>query len=479
MVSITPLSQQTKKDVHYGTVNHTLLRSIRYKIIGVLLFLIIIISLSVFPLSRAIDQQVDAISVTTELKHLTDRLVLAIIEQTELERTFFLTRSNLSEQKFKTLSTEIDDLLKSLENVTQTNPKWRVWYLQVNLAVIERDEFLKNLIAVARTLPQDSTPSLNPTIEDNIRSTAVIKQMLVFVEQEELLLKANYQKLNTLRSILNYVAMSAVLLSLFLAYFINSKLRRNIAQLKAYHDQLAEENALLETHVQERTLELEATTKHAQKERQRVEFLLQDASHRIGNSLATASSLLSIQINQSKNDEIRSALIVARDHIQTLATAHRRLRLSEEMDTTDTKEFFETIIKDIAASLPPQRDTRIYIKNRIQSFKINSRDATTLAIIIGELITNATKHAFTHNKDGIIEVKLFVEQGGKLKLIVEDNGRGFPPDMHKSRGLGNLIISKLCAQFETKPVFENTKDGGARTSIILQNLNFLPFENKP
>ncbi|UXM96492.1 sensor histidine kinase (plasmid) [Bartonella sp. HY329] len=445
-------------------------RSIRYKIIGMLLSLIVVILISVFPLSRAIDYQVDTISATTELKHLTDRLVLTIVEQTEVERTFFLTRSQASEQQFTALSTNLIHILEALEKNTANNQRWSDWYKQVNLAILERDEFLKNLMAIARTLPKDSTPSLDPTIEDNIRTGNVIKLMLSFIENEERLLRSNYQRLNVLRTVLNYTAVLAIILSLFLTYFVNNKFRRNIRQLKAYHDQLVEENQLLEIHVQERTTELEKATQHAQKERQRVEFLLQDASHRIGNSLATASSLLSIQINQSKSDEIKTALSVARDHIQTLATAHRRLRLSEDMDTADTKDFFETVIKDIVLSLPQQRHTSITIKTHIESFKISARDATTLAIIIGELITNSVKHAFSPNVKGTIEVILHEEENGDLNLIIEDDGRGFPEILHKPNGLGVLIISKLCGQFDVTPIFENRLEGGARTIIKLKNL---------
>lgn len=323
--------------------------------------------------------------------------------------------------------------------------------------------------ALMSNLPKDKALPANPNTQNNISSSKISKLISSLFDNKQNSTTSNYEQLNLLRLILNCMVITAILLTLFLTYFINKKLRRNLQQLQAYHDQLTEENTWLETHVQERTVELEEATKHAQKERQRVEFLLQDASHRIGNSLATASSLLSIQINNSKNTEVKSALTVARDHIQTIATAHRRLRLSEDMDTADCKEFFETIIKDIQLSLPPQKRANITINYQIERLKMSARDATTLAIIAGELITNAVKHAFPLVKKGIITVKL-AQGKEKVSLIVEDNGKGFPPNITQNNGLGHLIISKLSMQFDAKPTFKNLKNGGARVTLSIKNI---------
>lgn len=69
--------------------------------------------------------------------------------------------------------------------------------------------------------------------------------------------------------------------------------------------------------MRERTAELEQERSIAERERKRVEVLLQDTNHRIGNSLATVSSLLGLQMRQTQDENARAALVAARDRVQT------------------------------------------------------------------------------------------------------------------------------------------------------------------
>ena len=83
--------------------------------------------------------------------------------------------------------------------------------------------------------------------------------------------------------------------------------------------------------MRERTLEAEEARRHAERERERVEALLQDTNHRIGNSLATVSSLLGLQLTRTKSDEVRKALEAAQSRVQAIASGHRRLRLGPDL----------------------------------------------------------------------------------------------------------------------------------------------------
>src|SRR5690606_27952088 len=123
---------------------------------------------------------------------------------------------------------------------------------------------------------------------------------------------------------------SAVMLS----FLLFSRVQRAARVLFEGQSALLSEKELLEQRVSERTAELEKERAIAERERQRVEILLQDSNHRIGNSLATVSSLLGLQLRQTRSEEARSALSAARDRVQTVSTAHRRLRLGEDMEST-------------------------------------------------------------------------------------------------------------------------------------------------
>ncbi len=226
--------------------------------------------------------------------------------------------------------------------------------------------------------------------------------------------------------------------------------------------------------MRERTAELEKERAIAERERRRVEVLLQDSNHRIGNSLATVSSLLGLQLRQTRSEEARAALSAARDRVQTVSTAHRRLRLGEDMESTRIDEFLETVIADIRNAIGVDR--KISFQTDFAPIDLKARDVTTVGIILGELITNAVKHAFKGRDEGQIAVSFkYDDKTGIPALIVEDNGVGWQRDdaenAKERSGLGTLVVEQLCMQFGEKPVYEISESGsGTRVIVRLSSL---------
>ncbi len=107
------------------------------------------------------------------------------------------------------------------------------------------------------------------------------------------------------------------------------------------------QNEALELEVAERTRAIEEARARADAERQRVEALLQDANHRIGNSLATVSSLLALQVLRTQSDEVRTALEAARLRVHAIASAHRRLRLGSDFESASADELLRAVLDDI------------------------------------------------------------------------------------------------------------------------------------
>ncbi|AQS42208.1 MAG: Two component system sensor histidine kinase [Candidatus Tokpelaia hoelldobleri] len=296
------------------------------------------------------------------------------------------------------------------------------------------------------------------------------------------LINASREHLQDLRSGLTTTALVAIFSAFVLGYAIINRLRHNVHRLHKRQTRLSSENAVLEQRVKDRTIALEAARAHAEKERQRVETLLQDASHRIGNSLATVSSLLGLQLQRSRNPQVRTALSSARDRIQTIAAAHRRLRLGADMETASAGEFFNAVVRDVQAGLPAASRERIRFRTFFEPWHLAARDVTTLGIILGELLTNAVKHAFPKNKNGVITVAFGKMDEDILQLLVEDSGigcTGFAENTpSEDQGLGQIVISQLSMQFGGKPRFEKAeRRGGTRVIIPLPALNANKISN--
>jgi len=272
----------------------------------------------------------------------------------------------------------------------------------------------------------------------------------------------------------------------FILLLLNYK-KREKYYCQTQQNLLEHTDVLAENRVRRRTAKLEAARRLAEKERQRAELLLQDTSHRVGNSLATVSSLLGLQLSQCHDEAGKQALLSAQSRIQAIAAAHRRLRLGRDMETASAGEFLSAVIHDVESGLSADKCGNITIKTHFEHHYLPARDVTTLGIILGELLTNAVKHAFPNGRQGQIYVA-FGKMGAKhLRLIVEDNGVGVPPELlgktaaatdnkgrngnpGKSRGLGRLILEQLSAQFNSRPHYSAAKNGGTKIVIPIKNI---------
>ena len=101
---------------------------------------------------------------------------------------------------------------------------------------------------------------------------------------------------------------------------------------------------------------------------------------------------------------------------------------------------------------------------------IAARDATTLGIVVSELVTNAVKHAFAPGLGGQIWIRFIKSDAGVPELRVEDDGRGLPEGGATGTGLGAVIIKQLARQFGGVPDYGPRADGGTVVKVPLPNL---------
>jgi two-component sensor histidine kinase len=104
----------------------------------------------------------------------------------------------------------------------------------------------------------------------------------------------------------------------------------------------------------------------------------------------------------------------------------------------------------------------------VEPILMGARDATTIGILVGELVTNALKHAFPDGRRGTINVQLRRSEAGVPTLTVADNGVGIPPDQDMGEGgLGSVIIKQLAMQFGGEPVYQRLEQGGTAVTVTL------------
>lgn len=225
---------------------------------------------------------------------------------------------------------------------------------------------------------------------------------------------------------------------------------------------LAMSNAELEQVVAERTRELE-------NERTRIEALLKDVNHRVGNNLAMVSALLNVQARQSRDEAVRGALAQAQARIQAIAAGQRRLRLDLDTDEIEARPYME----DLLAEIGKATDGRpVRVELAMDSIRLPGRDAISYVVIVNELVTNAIKHAFPGGMEGHIVVRLQqegLEDGSCLVIRVEDDGVGMPADTDANKGLGRTVIASLLrsmrATMTAEPLYPGAERPGTRVTL--------------
>lgn len=169
------------------------------------------------------------------------------------------------------------------------------------------------------------------------------------------------------------------------------------------------------------------------------DLLMQEVHHRVKNSLQLVRGILSLQARSAAHPEARSALQSAASRILTVADVHQHLYQGLSSSEVNASQYLIDLAKDLRKSLldsDPSRDVTVSAPSVIWA----SEKIIALGLITTELVTNAIKYGA-----GRIHVELDIREDMSAKLVVEDEGRGFPEgvDLGQGGGLGSRLITSL------------------------------------
>lgn len=199
------------------------------------------------------------------------------------------------------------------------------------------------------------------------------------------------------------------------------------------------------------------------KRAEQIKVSVEEIHHRVKNNLATVSSLLSLQIKNSiNNEETIKILQASKNRIKTMALIHEILyKKGDDFSEVNSQEYINNLITHLKSIF--DSESHITLKLDIESIQINLDVAQACGLIINELVTNAFKHAFPNRKNGQITVEFYKRQDGLITLAVSDNGVGFPKE-NKIKSLGlRLVEIQAENQLDGQLIIDNTQ--GTRFEI--------------
>jgi PAS domain S-box-containing protein len=183
--------------------------------------------------------------------------------------------------------------------------------------------------------------------------------------------------------------------------------------------------------------------------------LLHEVDHRVKNNLQLIASLLLLQSRRVEDETARMALRGMLERVSAIATVHRRLFQSEDIERFDVAQFVRDLTADLmAASGRPEIQMRL----DLERVDVPAAQAAPAALVINELVGNALRHAFPEGRSGVIDVNIRRRDTG-FEVAICDDGVGLPGREENLRGFGLTIAHLLSRQLRASLQFEDSQPG--------------------
>lgn len=184
---------------------------------------------------------------------------------------------------------------------------------------------------------------------------------------------------------------------------------------------------------------------------------IRETHHRIKNNLQTMASLLRMERRRSDSKQIKEILTDNMNRVMSIAATHDILarQLGDQVDLSKVLKF---IINNINRSYSAMDHIELTIEAK-EPVVVLSDIATSVSLIINELIQNSYDHAFPNHSEGKILVSINRE-GDEVVLSVFDNGIGFHIKEVGKNSLGLTIVQNYVKdQLNGKVHFIKKKNG--------------------
>ena len=189
--------------------------------------------------------------------------------------------------------------------------------------------------------------------------------------------------------------------------------------------------------------------------------VVREMHHRIKNNLQTVAMLLKMQANSGEQLSARDVLQISVNRILSIAAVHEILS-QEGFRFVDVKDVADRIAQLTAQNmLSPNRRISIHVTG--EAIVLPSKPATSLALVINELLQNALEHAFVGQEEGAVTISLG-RSPHHFIVEVSDDGVGLPRERPASTGL-EIVETLVRDDLRGKLAFKSGQQG---THVIIR-----------
>ena len=175
------------------------------------------------------------------------------------------------------------------------------------------------------------------------------------------------------------------------------------------------------------------------------EYLLKELNHRVKNNLAMITSLIHLKNYSLENGVDLSDI---ERQINAIRIVHEKLYQTGDILHIEFRDYIDDLLQTIFSSF---FDKPVTLENTIGNFRISTKKAIALGLIINEIAANAIQHGFLPGADA--RFTIFMERddaAASYTLKVGNSGNPFPPEigLDNPETLGLRLITALVDQLE-------------------------------
>ena len=173
------------------------------------------------------------------------------------------------------------------------------------------------------------------------------------------------------------------------------------------------------------------------------ETLLMEIHHRVKNNLAIISGLMDLEVFESDDEVLKRKLRDSQGRVNSIALTHEILYQQRNFSNID----FDINIKQLVDRIMSIYQQEVQVDYDVEPVSLNINQALPCSLMLNEIVTNALKHAFADDRNGVIKIAL-KESDGEVYLHVHDNGKGIEEDVdpESAPSLGLHLIQILKEQ---------------------------------
>jgi len=191
------------------------------------------------------------------------------------------------------------------------------------------------------------------------------------------------------------------------------------------------------------------------------DLLLKEIHHRIKNNLQVVSSLLSLQVNKSSNEELKRVVKNSKQRISAISLVHEKMYESDISGEIFVKPYIEELVLNISSTHVNGKES-FKQDIHIDEFKLNIDLLVPCGLILNEIITNIFKYAFKTCPYLRIDLR---KKKNKITMIIADNGPGIEDENKTNSSLGMRIINSLAIQINATIQIDSSPNKGVCYTI--------------